>query len=492
MARAKSAAGIRAHNARGAKVSKPVAIADEAGRARRAARRSAPKSSAATGSIGNGALLRALEAQELKATHEFMIAPTRPAPAARRGAAKRTGPSLDLAVDVGPEESAVVLVEQDGESTWHFPPSSARGPMTRQRGAARRARPRRITIPIALTSARLHPEKAGTRRGIGVTGTIGGRARAVVLKFIARTAAGVAMKFLERNVRKGLIVVDSDDPAAWRRVSHITDLELPDKPHLRVLLWAHGTFSSTVGSFGALAATADGRLLLRQARERYDAVIGFDHATLAETPHENAIDLVERLDRFRKPMHIDAITYSRGGLVFRSLVEQILPASDTRPDVGQAVFVAVPNHGTLLADPEHWKALVDVYTNASMGAFATLRHLPGAAPTEEILAGIVSGPGAFVKYLAEVVVSEAVVPGLAAQAPDGPFVQALNDTGAGQPLPDDCRYLAVTSNFDPVAAVAEGAQPTGLAASFLGKLADGLVDRLMNDEVNDLVVNTDR
>ena len=47
----------------------------------------------------------------------------------------------------------------------------------------------------------------------------------------------------------------------------------------------------------------------------------------------------------------------------------------------------------------------------------------------------------------------------------------------------------MTSNFEPGAAAKPGAQPTGLAASFLGKLADGLVDRLMS-EANDLVVHT--
>jgi bacillolysin len=327
------------------------------------------------------------------------------------------------------------------------------------------------------------------RPGAAAGNSLAGKAKAIVLKFIARTTAGVAMKYLERNVRKGLIVMDGDDPAAWRRISHIDDLGLSGKATLRILLWVHGTFSSTAGSFGALAATPDGRYLLKQARERYDAVIGFDHATLAETPYENAVDLVERLGRFEAPMQIDAITYSRGGLVFRSLLEQILPPSAARPEVGQVVFVGVPNHGTLLADPERWRALADVYTNLSMGAFALLRRLPAVSPTAYILAESISGLGAFVKYLAEVIVADAVVPGLAAQAPGGPFLRALNETGPEQPLPDTCRYLAVTSNFDPSAAVKPGAAPTGLAASFLGKLADGLVDRLMA-EVSDLVVNT--
>ena len=75
-----------------------------------------------------------------------------------------------------------------------------------------------------------------------------GRARAIVLRFVARTAASVGMKFLERNVRKGLIVMDGDDPKKWRRVSHIDDLNLPARPQLRILLWVHGTFSSTAGA----------------------------------------------------------------------------------------------------------------------------------------------------------------------------------------------------------------------------------------------------
>ena len=62
---------------------------------------------------------------------------------------------------------------------------------------------------------------------------------------------------------------------------------LPDEP-LRIMLWVHGTFSSTAGAFGALTATSEGKALLAQARERYHAVIGFDHPTLSETIGEAA------------------------------------------------------------------------------------------------------------------------------------------------------------------------------------------------------------
>jgi hypothetical protein len=73
----------------------------------------------------------------------------------------------------------------------------------------------------------------------------------VELKFIARTAAGVALHLLERNVSEGLIVMQGDDPRTWSRVEKLADLRLPDEP-LRIMLWIHGTFSSTVGGFGAI------------------------------------------------------------------------------------------------------------------------------------------------------------------------------------------------------------------------------------------------
>jgi hypothetical protein len=320
-------------------------------------------------------------------------------------------------------------------------------------------------------------------------GSVLSAARGFVLKFVVRTAAGVTLKFLERNVNKGLVVMDSGDPTSWRRVQSIDELSLPAGEIPRILLWVHGTFSSTAGSFGVLTATAEGRALLDQARQKYHAVVGFDHATLSETPLENAVDLLERFGRFEQPMQIDAVTYSRGGLVFRSLVEQLLPLSTARLQVGSAIFVAVPNGGTLLAEPENWIALTNLYTNLAAGVFTLLSVLPQAAAAGRIFSGLISGLGALVKFLGDVVVTEKAIPGLAAQEPKGEFVRVLNEIGPGQPIPNNCRYLAVTANFDPKAAQA-GGKPTGLAASFLGHLANGLVDKLMKNETNDLVVNT--
>ena len=66
---------------------------------------------------------------------------------------------------------------------------------------------------------------------------------------------------------------------------------------MRVLLFIHGTFSSTVGGFGALGIDENGKGFLRTAIAAYDAVIGFDHKTLSVDPRQNAENLLKRLRR---------------------------------------------------------------------------------------------------------------------------------------------------------------------------------------------------
>lgn len=477
---------IRVRNAQGLRVSTPQPISKAAGKSRRRGIAAAKAASSSASPLD--ALLAALDHQELKATHQFAIQPVGKGAGRRSPTAAQPARSVDIEVDIEQMESAVILVEQDGEFSWHFPESTT---VSRAglRSAARRglaaatAAPTSVTIPVRMHAS---SHRAGRgRAGFGI-GSVLSAAKGIVLKFVARTAAGAIMQHLERNVRKGIIVLEGDDPTAWRRVETLSDLNLPDEP-LRIMLWVHGTFSSTAGAFGALTTTSEGKALLAQAREHYHAIIGFDHPTLSETPLENAIDLVERLGRFERPMHIDAVMHSRGGLVYRSLAELLLPASATKPELGPAVFVGVPNSGTSLAEPANWHTLVDLYTNLAVGAFALLGTIPGGAAPAAVLAEIISGLGALVKYLADVVVTDRAVPGLAAQEPNGEFIRTLNATGVGQPLPDTTYYLAITSNFDPKAAVA-GTKPTGLAASFLGRLANGFLDQLFGED-NDLVVN---
>jgi hypothetical protein len=100
-----------------------------------------------------------------------------------------------------------------------------------------------------------------------------GGARAHVFKFVATAVVGKAMTFLERHLQRVLTNMKVPDPKTWQAVDNLSDITLPHyRP--RTLLFIHGTFSSTVGSFGALAATPAGRQFLQASRDTFDAVVG--------------------------------------------------------------------------------------------------------------------------------------------------------------------------------------------------------------------------
>jgi hypothetical protein len=298
------------------------------------------------------------------------------------------------------------------------------------------------------------------------------------------------MAFLERDTRPGLVLMTGKDVKNWKRVDNLTQVKLPTNRPARILLFVHGTFSTTAGSFGVLTATAPGQKTLKAAASSYDAVIGFDHRTLSRDPLENAIDLHSRLSARQlehAPM-IDLVSYSRGGLVARSLVEYVLPSSTWKADVGKVVFVGATNAGTQLAEPENWKTLVDLYTNLAAGTARSIGFATGVAPAAEIVGGLVNGIGAFVKYLVSAAsFTEMKIPGLAAMEPDGPFVTGINTTQPGQPAPGTPWYV-VSSDFEP-ALFDDRHEPPELPRALVAKLADGLVDNLMGAS-NDLVVDT--
>ena len=75
-----------------------------------------------------------------------------------------------------------------------------------------------------------------------------------------------------------------------------------------ILLFLHGTFSSTEGSFGKLPQNVWERL----HKQYGDQIYGYDHYTLSVSPIHNAIDLVRQLPK-NSILHL--VTHSRGGLV---------------------------------------------------------------------------------------------------------------------------------------------------------------------------------
>lgn len=432
------------------------------------------------------ALLDAFADQDLQLVAPVELVPARPAPG-KRAPSRAATVSVDLAV--APEESAVILLEQDGFYSWQLPTLNGAPTVRPRRGRAPVRRQVHFELDVRSSeSATTRPGPSRTVRG-PLGDFVVGRARAYVLKFVAGLVPGPLMGFLERHVTPGLVVMQGKDVGKWSRVSTLEAVKLPQDRPARILLFVHGTFSSTVGSYGALTSTDHGRAFLDAAGTAYDAIIGFDHPTLSKDPLENATDLLARLEKnaLKAPATIDVVCYSRGGLVARSLVEHLLPSSPWHATVRRMVFVGATNAGTRLAEPANWNTFVDLYTNLAAASARAIGLLTGSAPAAEILGGVVKSVGAFVKYLVGATVTDRRVPGLAAMEPDGKFVRMLNDVQPGQPGAGTPWY-AVSSDFEPKL-FASGAGAPELPRRLLNALTDGLVDQLMGVQ-NDLVVDT--
>ncbi len=80
----------------------------------------------------------------------------------------------------------------------------------------------------------------------------------------------------------------------------------------QLLVFIHGTASSTVGSFGSLREGEDEAAWDNLTREFGGHVYGFEHRTFSESPLENAIQLAKILPKGAK---FSIVTHSRGGLV---------------------------------------------------------------------------------------------------------------------------------------------------------------------------------
>jgi hypothetical protein len=397
--------------------------------------------------VASDAVVAAFSNQDMELIDEIELVPDTSAKV--RAGRARTSKTAEFNLTMQPDEDAVILLEQDGVYTWQFASKSkTQSIKSRKRGiptdAAKRAVQFSIKLPVGKPAKR-----RSARRGI-IEDFALDKIKAFIFKFAARVAVGQVMKYLERDLRHGLVeMTNIVDPAKWDLVT--TSLKLPVDRPARILLFIHGIFSSTIGAYGSLTATAWGQEFLRAARANYDAVIGFDHATLSEDPLENANDLLGRLEaiHWKYPPHVDVITHSRGGLVIRSLLEELLPLVESKVHFERIIFVAAPNGGTNLAKPDNWSTLIDLYTNIAVAACKLIGMNPQAKAFTLILNEIISGLGAFVKYCATTPFEKRAVPGVAAMEPDGNFIKKLNERQKNQPTIEQSYYYAITSNFHP-------------------------------------------
>ena len=383
---------------------------------------------------------------------------------------------------VGPNESVVLLIEStEGVFSWQT--DGLRTVPTERRGAGGRS----AFIDFTLGPNQVH-SRGTQRRGV-VLDWIGekllGRLRVYVLRFVVTKTIEAAVKRIEGDNPTGPVQLIGPDPKAW--IPGPMNFLPPSGRPARVLLLVHGTFSSTMGSFGPLSGTDAGTTFLaslfdRESPSAYDLIVGYDHHTLADDPRANAEAILAMLTSLSLPARtiIDAVAYSRGGLVYRALAEELLPGSGLDVEVGKAIFVACTNAGTNLAEPRNWADLIDLYTNIIIGSARAASAIAGF-PLALGVDFSVRTLGKFVQMLSQVAISERKLPGLAAMEPDSPLIAALNHNPDADRL---ARYRAVTSNFS-----AKIGTPKGLSHDLCSFLGDRIVDRLFQVD-NDLVVNT--
>jgi len=399
---------------------------------------------------------------------------------------RATGASPSFDVPVADDEEAVVLLDEDGVLTWVFPTEEITGTTDDVVRGGTAGRARRFQLE-------LEAEPADQRGAFDwVTGWVGKRVKALVLRFTKKLVAGLATEGivgrLESQLRFGPVRVDDEDPTRWRAIDDLAAVSVPDAP--KVLLLVHGTFSSTLGSFGHLGA-GPGLPTLRQWLDRYDLILGQDHPTLSVTPEANAEAILDTLRStpWSGTAQVDVVCFSRGGMVARWLVERLLPGADLDLQVGKVVCVAATNAGTLLARKANWKRLVDISTNlASAACRVTSVLAPQAALATQALGAVVNGVSVLVKAMTTAALEDGHAPGLQAMNPDEDFVARLNG-GEAPRLHPSTRYFAVVSNFEPKLFRPPDRERTGLPPRLVQWAADAFVDGLFQGEPNDLVVH---
>lgn len=214
-----------------------------------------------------------------------------------------------------------------------------------------------------------------------------------------------------------------------------------------ILVFVHGTFSSTQGSFGDLAAAPAREVWEPLERAYPGGIFALEHRSVTESPVKNAIDLVNALPRNAQ---VSLLSHSRGGMIAElvsraaredasekgaiddddvaifeklkgrgSQVEELKDLrkalADKKLRVRRVVRVAGPLAGTTLASER-----LDRYLSVALNVFElipVLRHTGAADLLKSFLMG-------FIQTKAD----PAALPGLEAMMPTSPLTRMLNRT----------------------------------------------------------------
>lgn len=320
---------------------------------------------------------------------------------------------------------------------------------------------------------------------------VGGRAADLVERGASWAGTKALMWAIEKNLDRepGLYRwVAADGTPSDLQAAKPADFQdwRPDEP---ILIFIHGTASSTLGSFGAFREPPAAREWQALHAKYGQHIYAFEHRTFSESPIENALALAKALPVGAR---LSVVTHSRGGQVGDLLClaglggERI--ASFSREDdalkeadeqdrrhllaldrllaeknfrVERYARVACPARGTLLAGSN---------TDAFL---STLLHLIGLVPPLQV-SPTYAVTKRVVLQIAKNRTDPRLVPGLEAMLPSSPLAALL-----GQAMPKDGAKIAV------IAGDIEG-------GGLLKRIGVFLTDYLIfENEDNDLVVDTD-
>ena len=382
-----------------------------------------------------------------------------------RVGAQRAGGAAEVRISAIPGEDVVVLHIAGGPSLVLHPETArdlmlAQGEVKRSRGArgAVEPAPNEVNVPAQL-------QWRGLEQGVAVRGATRGFLGDVLLSAVdvitglvkdpaVDFVASQVVKRVDAQVDEGVYQLKAESLGKLKGSGALLPQVGAAPDGAPLLVFVHGTFSETHGTFGKLWTQHPRRV--RMLFDRYaNRVYALDHATLGASPIDNALTLVQALP---KGARLHLVTHSRGGLVAEvlarvcahtTLLQDELFAGDAYKAqraalkqlaalvkargirVDRVVRVACPARGTLLASKR-----LDAYLSVFKW-------------TLELVAVPVAP--ALVDFLGEVAQRRAdpeMIPGLAAQIPDSPLVQWLH--AVDEAIPGELRVVAGDMEGDSV------------------------------------------
>lgn len=373
-----------------------------------------------------------------------------------RVSAARAGGGGEVRVTAVPGEDVVALHIAGGPALILHPETArdlmlAQSEIKRARGARTTAvrAPNEVNVPTRL-------QWRGLEQGVATRGATRGWLGDVVLsaiEVITGVATDAAADFVASEVVRR-VDAQVDDGVYTLRPDTLSPLKSSGAKPSKVpvaedggplLVFIHGTFSETHGTFSKLWTHHPQRV--RSLFTHYhNRVYALDHATLGVSPIANALTLANALPR---NAHLHLVTHSRGGLVAEVLARVCAdPDDDFEPFAGKEYKKQLADLKALAALVKQRKIQVDRIVRVACPARGTLlasKRLDAYVSVFKWtleLAGVPVAP-ALVDFLSEVARRRAdpeLLPGLAAQIPDSPLVQWLHTVD--EPIAGRLRVVA--------------------------------------------------